>query len=69
MLQLDELMETLKVENAELTERKQELQRQVERHSKFLDFMKRVLKMTKVGYCEEFYMAEKHVTDSVFQQL
>ncbi|KAA8592300.1 hypothetical protein FQN60_017755, partial [Etheostoma spectabile] len=47
VLQLEAELERLKVEYAELTERKQVLQRQVQRHSSYRDFMEWVVKMTK----------------------
>ncbi|XP_039658109.1 coiled-coil domain-containing protein 42 homolog isoform X1 [Perca fluviatilis] len=47
VLQLEAELERLKVEYAVLIERKQELQRQVQRHSSYWDFMERVVKMTK----------------------
>ncbi|XP_042343429.1 coiled-coil domain-containing protein 42 homolog [Plectropomus leopardus] len=46
-------MERLKVEHAKLIEMKQELQRQVQRHSVYPDFMECVVKMTKFDNVQE----------------
>lgn len=47
-LQKEAEIRRLKEEDAKLMERKQKLQRRVQRHSVYQDFMEQVVKMTKV---------------------
>lgn len=48
VLQLDAEIERLRLVYAELMERKQQQQRQIQRHGAYRDFMVRVVRMTKV---------------------
>ncbi|CAI5672109.1 coiled-coil domain-containing protein 42 homolog isoform X2 [Oreochromis niloticus] len=75
-------LDTLKKEYAELMERREELQHQVQRHSMYKHFMERVLKITKfedaealADYAEsllhfrgQFYQKEMTLQDEVDQQ-
>lgn len=63
-LQKEAEIRRLKEEDAKLMERKQKLQRRVQRHSVYQDFMEQVVKMTKV--LQDFHMAEQQVTKFVY---
>ncbi|KAL7392343.1 hypothetical protein ABVT39_023349 [Epinephelus coioides] len=53
LLQLEANKERLEVEYVEVMGRKQELQRQVQRHSLYQDYMERIVKMTKFNSVKE----------------
>ncbi|XP_026000431.1 coiled-coil domain-containing protein 42 homolog [Astatotilapia calliptera] len=81
-IQKEAELERLKKEYAELMERREELQHQVQRHSMYKHFMERVLKITKFGdtealadytesllhFQDQFYQKEMKLQDEVDQQ-
>lgn len=59
VLQMEEQIEKIVEEQTELMERKHELDRLVQRRTVYRDIMEQMVKMTKVGSCEDFHLAEK----------